>query len=191
MVWRILAGTLEHHWKNLVETTPRWNATGETLTIAAYTGALLEGMQRSTHIQAHIVDQSSIHASLKWQDGGTSSSKWTGLWQFSFYLLLCSGYRFCSSNVWGIEHHSLEALYIRHIIGFAYLGLQFKWNQLSSNNCRITSCIHKGLHAGKWWPSSQILSVYRDTTGQTTMEQHWLILSPSGLPVAIQRLSFS
>ena len=25
-----LQGTLEHHWKNLVETTPHWNATGET-----------------------------------------------------------------------------------------------------------------------------------------------------------------
>ena len=25
-----LQGTLEHHWKNLVETAPHWNATGET-----------------------------------------------------------------------------------------------------------------------------------------------------------------
>ena len=25
-----LQGTLEHHWKNLVETDPHWNATGET-----------------------------------------------------------------------------------------------------------------------------------------------------------------
>ena len=31
-----------------------------------------------THTQAHIVKQSNIHASLKWQDGGTPSSKWTG-----------------------------------------------------------------------------------------------------------------
>ena len=32
----------------------------------------------------------------------------------------------------------------------AYLGLQVKWNQFSSNNSHHTSCIHKGLHAGKW-----------------------------------------
>ena len=25
-----LQGTLEHHWKNLDETAPHWNATGET-----------------------------------------------------------------------------------------------------------------------------------------------------------------
>ena len=37
-----LQGTLEHHWKNLVETAPHWNATGETLTIFAYTGTPLE-----------------------------------------------------------------------------------------------------------------------------------------------------
>ena len=36
------------------------------------------------------------------------------------------------------------------IIVFVYLGLQVKWNQLSSNNSHHTSCIHKGLHAGKW-----------------------------------------
>ena len=36
--------TLEHHWKNLVETAPHLTATGETLTIAAYTGTPLEGL---------------------------------------------------------------------------------------------------------------------------------------------------
>ena len=29
--------TLEHHLKNLVEIVPRWNTTGETLTISTYT----------------------------------------------------------------------------------------------------------------------------------------------------------
>ena len=33
---------------------------------------------------------------------------------------------------------------------FVYWGLQVKWNQFSSNNSRHSSCIHKGLHAGKW-----------------------------------------
>ena len=48
------------------------------------------------------------------------------------------------------------------------------------------------------WPPNQILSVHWDTTGQTTLEDHWshkyigiplelhwLMLAPSGVPVAI------
>ena len=35
---KYLQGTLEHHWKNLIEIAPHWNTTGETLTIATYTG---------------------------------------------------------------------------------------------------------------------------------------------------------
>ena len=81
-----LQGTLEHHWKNLVETTPHWDAIGETLTFAAYTGTPLEGLWQPTHAQIHKVKQSSTHASLKWQDGGTPVSKWTGLCKFSLYL---------------------------------------------------------------------------------------------------------
>ena len=111
-----LQGTLEHHWKNLVEIAPHWNATGETLTIFAYTGTPLEKLSWNcttlgchwrnsnfysphwnitgetvaahAHTQAHIVKQGSIHASLKWQDGGTPISKWTGLCKFSSYLEL-------------------------------------------------------------------------------------------------------
>ena len=41
---RILQGTLEHNWKNLVETAPHWNATGEILIIAAYTGTPPQGL---------------------------------------------------------------------------------------------------------------------------------------------------
>ena len=36
-----LQGALEYHCKNLFETAPHWNATGETLTILAYTGSPL------------------------------------------------------------------------------------------------------------------------------------------------------
>ena len=78
--------TLECLWRNLAETAPHWDATGETLTLQP----TLEHHWREckgphTH-QAHIVKQSSIHARLKWQDGGTPISKWTGLCKFSFYL---------------------------------------------------------------------------------------------------------
>ena len=82
------ASTCRIHWNTTgkkVETAPHRNATGETLTIAAYTGKPL-GLQQSIHIQAHIVKQNSIHASLKWQDGGTTISKWTALCKFSFYF---------------------------------------------------------------------------------------------------------
>ena len=81
-----LQSTLEHHWKNLFETAPHWDANGETLTIAAYNGAPLERLKQSTDTHAHIFIQSSIHASLKLQDDGTPSSKWTGLCKVSFYL---------------------------------------------------------------------------------------------------------
>ena len=50
-----LVGTLEHHWKNLVESAPQWNATGETLTFAAYTGTPLGGLWQPTHTPTHIV----------------------------------------------------------------------------------------------------------------------------------------
>ena len=62
------------------------------------------------------------------------------------------------------------------IIVFACLGLQVKWNQFSSNNFHHTSCIHKGCMLGSdltQLPLNQILSVHWDTTGQTTLEDHW------------------
>ena len=70
--------TLECRWRSSDYCGLHWNTT--------------EGTVRAhTHTQAHIVKQSSIHASLKWQDGGTTSSKWTGLCKFSFYLgVYCS-----------------------------------------------------------------------------------------------------
>ena len=78
--------TLECHWRNLVESAPHWDATGETLTFAAYTGIPLEGLWQPTHAPTQLSIQNSIHASLKWQDGGTPESKWTGLCIFSLYL---------------------------------------------------------------------------------------------------------
>ena len=35
--------TLECHWRKLIETVPHWDATGEALAFAAYTGIPLEG----------------------------------------------------------------------------------------------------------------------------------------------------
>ena len=47
--------TLECHWRNLVESAPHWDATGETLTFAAYTGTPLEGLWQPTHAPTHII----------------------------------------------------------------------------------------------------------------------------------------
>ena len=104
-----------------------WNCTtlecqGETLTIFAYTGTPLEKLSRNCpalgcqwrncnfcslhwntnggdcNTQAHIVKQSSIHASLKRQDGGTPISKWKVSVNsaFTWSLLLCNEYQLCS-----------------------------------------------------------------------------------------------
>ena len=82
-----LQGTLEDRWRNLVEFASHWDANGETVTFAAYTGTPLEGLWQPTHaLTIKLSMQSSIHASLKWQDGGTSISKWAGLCIFSLYL---------------------------------------------------------------------------------------------------------
>ena len=144
-----LQGTLEHHCKKLVETL-HWNANVENMTIAAYIGAPLAILEKPSHTQAHIVKQISIHASLKWQDGGTPVGKWTGLLKFRFHLeftaLQCI-------LILLLKRASISCEYVLNMstaIFCVYLGLQFKWNQFSSNNSHHTSCIHKALHTWKW-----------------------------------------
>ena len=41
-------------------------------------------------------------------------------------------------------------LWYEHRCSFGVFGWHFKWNQFSPYNSHHTSCIHKGLHAGKW-----------------------------------------
>ena len=87
---------------------------------------------------------------------------------FTWSLLLCNGYQFCFSNAWVLQHHSVHALDMNTIVVFVYLGLQFKWNPLSSNNSNRTSCIHKGSHAGKW---PDLMTSKTDS--DSTMGYHW------------------
>ena len=110
--------------------------------------------------------------------------------------------------MWVLQHHSVHAFDMSTIIVFVYLGLQIKWNQFSSSNSHHTSCIHNGLHAEKWpdLMTSEADSVSalgyhwtehtgrpgrplepQDYTGMP-LEPHWLMLAPSGVPVAIQCL---
>ena len=114
--------------------------------------------------------QSSIHASLKWQDGGTPVSKWIGLCIFSLYM------EFTALQwipVLLLTHVSTSTLLcacfdMGTIIVFVYLGFQFNWNQFSSNNSHHTSCIHKGSHAGKW---PDLMTSKPDSV--STLGYHW------------------
>ena len=120
-----LQGTLERHWKKIVETAPHWNATGDTLLIFAYTGTPVEklswdwstlgchwrnsnfaaytgtplGEWNSPHTPRHIKlnrvasmpvwnDKMKEHQSASGQVSVNSAFTWS--------LLLCNGYQFCS-----------------------------------------------------------------------------------------------
>ena len=118
-----LQGTLEHHWKNSVETVPHWNATGETLTIFAYIGTRLEKLSWncptlgchwgnanfcSLHwnttggtVIAHTHPGASRVASMPvWNDKMAGHQPASGQVSvnsaFTWSLLLFSGYQFCS-----------------------------------------------------------------------------------------------
>ena len=149
--------TLECHWRNSNFCSLHWNTTGGTVT--AHTRPAL------------IVKQISIHASLKWQDGGTSSKKWTGLCKLSLYLELTALQWIpvlLLTHMWVLQHHSEHAFDMSTIIVFVYWGLQVKWNQFSSNNSHHTSCMHKGLHVGKW---PDLMTFKPDSV--STLEYHW------------------
>ena len=93
--------------------------------------------------------QSSIHAILKWQDGRTPVSNWTG-YIFSLYLEFTALQWMPVLLLTHVSTSTLHAFDMSTTIVFVYLGLQVKWNQFSSNNSHHTSWIHKGSHAGKW-----------------------------------------
>ena len=71
-------------------------------------------------------------------------------------------------NTWVFQHYSVHAFDMSTIIVCVCLGLQVKWNQFSSNNSHHTSCIHKGLHAGKW---PDLMTPKPDSVG--TLGCHW------------------
>ena len=105
-------------------------------------------------------DKMAVHQAASRQVSVNPACTWS--------LLFCNAYQFCSSNVWVIQHRSVHSLDMSTIIVCVYLWLQFKWNQLSSNNSRHTSCIHKGLHALKW---PDLMTSKPDTV--ITLGCHW------------------
>ena len=125
--------------------------------------------------------QSSIHASLKWQYGGTPVSKWTGLCIFSLYLeftalqwipvLLLTHVSTSTSLcacIWYEHHYSL-----------CVFGVATQMKSVELKQYHHTSCTHKGSHAGKWPDPMTSKPDYVGTLGY-----HWL--DHNGVPVAIQ-----
>ena len=99
--------------------------------------------------------------------------------------LLSNAHQFCSSNVSSLPLLCACIRYEHHCI-FVYLGLQHKWNQLSSNNSRHTSRIHKGLHARKW---PDLMTTKPDA--HSTLGYHWTDYTGITLDDAIVQWSSS
>ena len=168
--------TLECHWRDSDYCSLHWNTTGGT-----------NSPRTPRHIWLSRVafltvwnDEMAGHQTASGQVSVNSAFTWS--------ILLCNAYQFCSSNVWVFQHPSVHAFHMSTIIVFVYLRLQFKWTPFSSTSYRHTSWIHKGLHAGNWTDLLRYTPDAVDTLGYhwTTSELHRLMLSPSGLPVTIQ-----
>ena len=104
-----------------------------------------------------------------WNDKMTPISKWTALCKFSFYLEF-TAHQCISVLVFKrvFQHHSAHALDMSTIIVFVYLRLHYKWNRLSLNNSRHTSCIHKALHA---WKGPDLMTSKPEAL--STLGYHW------------------
>ena len=151
--------TLGCHWRNSDYCSLHWNTTGGTVTV-------------HTH-PAHTVTKSSIHASLRWQDGGTPSSKWAGLCTCNFYCGFTALYwipvlllkRVSASTplsaCLGYEHHFSFCVF-----GVAVQMKSAKRKQLTIPVVYIKCCI-LGSDLTEW-PLNHVLSVHWETTGQTT-----------------------
>ena len=122
---------------------------------------------------------------------------------FTWSLLLCNGYQSCSLNMWVLQHHCACLWYKHHYI-FLCIGGGSS-NEISLAQITLTipvvytgGCMLLGSDLTQW-PPKEILSAHWDTTGQTTLEDHWshkctgmplqphrLMRGPSGVPVATQ-----
>ena len=149
--------------------------------------------------------QSSIHASLKWQDGGIPVSKWTGLCIFSLYLEFTALQWMPVLLLTYVSTSTLLCACLWYEHHYSFLCIRgCKSNEISLAQTTLTIAVVyiRGRMLGSdltQWPPNHILSVHWDTTGQTALEDHWshkytgmplephwLMLAPSGVPVAIQ-----
>ena len=128
------------------------------------------------------------HWLTQWQDDRPPSSKWTGLCKFSFYLeftalqcILVLLFKHVSTS-----KSFCACLGYEHYYSFCVFGLQYKCNHLSSNNSHHASCIHKGLHAGKW---PDLMTSKIDAL--STLGYHWADCTGTALSGAIAQWSSS
>ena len=112
--------------------------------------------------------QSSIHASLKWQDGGTPVRKCTGFCIFSLYLEFVVLQWMLVLLLTHVSNSTLLCACLWYEHHYSFCVLQVKWNQFSSNNSHHTSCIHKGSDAGKW---PDLMTSKPDSV--STLGYHW------------------
>ena len=132
--------TLGCHWRNSNFCSLHWNTTGWTVT--AHTCPDTYSLARRIASMPVWNDRMAGHQQASAQVSVYSTCAWS--------LLPCIGCQLCCYHMWVLQHSSVHAFDMSTIIVFVYLGLQVKWNQLSSNNSQHTSCIHKGSHAEKW-----------------------------------------
>ena len=153
--------TLEYHWNATGSPKVHWDITGRP---SKYLQGALEHYWQKRSWNCHPLEchwRNSDNCSLYWNTTGGNSA-------FTWSLLFCNGYQFCSSNVWVLQHHSVHALDMSTIL---YIG-GCKWNQLSSNNFRHTSCIYiRGCMLGNdltlWLPNRTLSVHWTDYPGTT------------------------
>ena len=118
--------------------------------------------------------QSSIHASLKWQDGGTPVSKWIGLCIFSLYMEFTALQRMPVLLLTHVSTSTLlcACLWYEYHYSFCVFGVASKKkNSLAQTTLTIPVAYIWGRMLGSYltqWPPNQILPVHWDTTGHTT-----------------------
>ena len=155
--------------EKLVETAAHWNATGETLTIATYTGTPLEGLSQPA--QVHIGRVASI---LVWNDKMTREQAANGQVSinsaFTCSLLLSNAYQFCSSNIWVLQHHYVHALDMSTcIVCLCIWGCSTNEISLAQTTRAIPVVyLRGGLHAGKW---PDLMTSTADAP--STLGYHW------------------
>ena len=151
-----------------------------------------------------MIKQSSTHGSLKWQDGGTPMSKWTGLCKFSLYLEVTA---LQWIPVLLLTHVSTSTslctcVWYEHHCNFCVFGVASQMKSVQLKQLSPYQLYTWGVACWEvTWPFDleTRLSVHWDTTGQTTLEDHWshkypgmplephwLMLASSGVPVATQ-----
>ena len=101
-------------------------------------------------------------------------------------LLLSNAYQLFPSNVWVLQHHSVHPLNISTIIVLCIWGWSTNEISVVKKNSRHTSCIHTGLHAGKW---PDLMTFKPEDL--STLGYHWTDCTGTTLADAIAQWSSS